>query len=108
MGCILYALCYFKSPFDTVYERGDSVALAVMSAHVIFPEGAPYNEVVLCFVRYICIIPVARSKISRIFALQDMQSLILSMLKVNSMERPYIYSVIENVHDTIAKLENRV
>ncbi|CAL1686649.1 unnamed protein product [Lasius platythorax] len=82
LGCILYALCYFKSPFDTVYERGDSVALAVMSAHVTFPEGTPYNE--------------------------DMQNLILSMLKVNPMERPYIYSVIESVHDTIAKLEGRV
>lgn len=82
LGCILYALCYFKSPFDTVYERGDSVALAVMSAHVTFPEDTPYNE--------------------------DMQNLILSMLKVNPMERPYIYSVIENVHDTIAKLEGRV
>lgn len=45
LGCILYALCYFKSPFDNVYERGDSVALAVISAHVTFPEGAPYNEV---------------------------------------------------------------
>lgn len=82
LGCILYALCYFKSPFDTVYERGDSVALAVMSAHVTFPEDTPYTE--------------------------DMQNLILSMLKVNPMERPYIYSVIENVHDTIAKLEGRV
>lgn len=50
MGCILYALCYFKSPFDTVYERGDSVALAVMSAHVTFPENTPYNEVIICFV----------------------------------------------------------
>ncbi|EZA48611.1 Serine/threonine-protein kinase [Ooceraea biroi] len=81
LGCILYALCYFKSPFDTVYERGDSVALAVMSAHVTFPENTPYNE--------------------------DMQSLILSMLKVNPMERPYVYSVIESVHDAIAKLEGR-
>lgn len=45
LGCILYALCYFKSPFDTVYERGDSIALAVMSAHVTFPENTPYNEV---------------------------------------------------------------
>ncbi|XP_076242348.1 serine/threonine-protein kinase 16 [Calliopsis andreniformis] len=82
LGCILYALCYFKSPFDAVYERGDSVALAVMSANITFPEGAPYNE--------------------------DMQNLILSMLKVNPMERPYIYSVIESVHDLITKLENRV
>lgn len=82
LGCILYALCYFKSPFDTVYERGDSVALAVMSANITFPEEAPYTE--------------------------DMQNLILSMLKVNPMERPYIYSVIENVQDLISKLENRV
>lgn len=81
LGCILYALCYFKSPFDAVYERGDSVALAVMSANIAFPEDAPYNE--------------------------DMQNLILSMLKVNPMERPYIYTVIENVHDLIGKLENR-
>ncbi|KYQ46899.1 Serine/threonine-protein kinase 16 [Trachymyrmex zeteki] len=79
LGCILYALCYFKSPFDTVYERGDSVALAVMSAHVKFPEDTPYNK--------------------------DMQNLILLMLKVNPMERPYIYSIIESVHDTIAKLK---
>ncbi|XP_011635550.1 serine/threonine-protein kinase 16 isoform X2 [Pogonomyrmex barbatus] len=44
LGCILYALCYFKSPFDTVYERGDSIALAVISAHVTFPEGyAEFN-----------------------------------------------------------------
>lgn len=45
LGCILYALCYFKSPFDAVYERGDSVALAVMSANITFPEDAPYTEV---------------------------------------------------------------
>ncbi|XP_071577055.1 serine/threonine-protein kinase 16 isoform X1 [Temnothorax nylanderi] len=82
LGCILYALCYFKSPFDTVYERGDSVALAVISAHITFPEDAPYNE--------------------------DMQNLILMMLKVNPMERPYIYSVIESVHDTIVKLKHKV
>lgn len=37
-----------------------------------------------------------------------MQNLILSMLKVNPMERPYIYSVIENVQDYISKLENKV
>ncbi|XP_012251739.2 serine/threonine-protein kinase 16 [Athalia rosae] len=82
LGCILYALCYFKSPFESVYERGDSVALAVISANITFPENAPYNE--------------------------DIQNLILSMLKVNPMERPFIYSVIENTHDIIARLEGRV
>ena len=31
LGCLLYALCFYKSPFDMVWERGDSVALAVQS-----------------------------------------------------------------------------
>jgi len=30
-GCVLYALCFLKSPFDDVIARGDSVPLAVMS-----------------------------------------------------------------------------
>jgi len=38
-------MCYFKSPFDAVYERGDSVALAAISGNVTFPEPSPYNSV---------------------------------------------------------------
>lgn len=38
-------MCYFKSPFDCVYERGDSVALAVISANITFSENTPFNEV---------------------------------------------------------------
>jgi serine/threonine kinase 16 len=38
-------MCYFKSPFDVVYERGDSVALATMSGNITFPEPSPYNAV---------------------------------------------------------------
>lgn len=39
-------MCYFKSPFDTVHERGDSVALAVLSDNVNLPEeDAPYPDV---------------------------------------------------------------
>lgn len=64
LGCILYALCFFKSTFDSVYERGDSVALAVLNGNITFPESSPYTE--------------------------DMHSLILFMLRVNSMERPYM------------------
>lgn len=30
------------------------------------------------------------------------------MLKTNPMERPYIYSVLENVHDVITKIEGRI
>ena len=38
-------MCYFKSPFDAVYERGDSVALAVISGNVSFPETTPFDTV---------------------------------------------------------------
>ncbi|KAK3932870.1 Serine/threonine-protein kinase 16 [Frankliniella fusca] len=79
LGCLLYAMCYFKSPFDAVYERGDSVALAVISGTINFPESSPFPE--------------------------DIHDLILFMLRVNPMERPYIYSVIEKVTDEIAKYE---
>jgi len=79
LGCVLYAMCYFKSPFDTVYERGDSVALAAISGNITFPEPSPYNS--------------------------EIHELILYMLKANPMERPYIYSVIEKTHDVISKTE---
>lgn len=79
LGCILYAMCYFKSPFDAVYERGDSVALAVISGNVSFPESTPFDN--------------------------EIHELILYMLKVNPMERPYIYSVIEKTHDVLTKIE---
>lgn len=45
-------MCYFKSPFDAVYERGDSVALAVLSGSVAFPEDTPFSQVggfIVCF-----------------------------------------------------------
>ena len=82
LGCLLYALCFFKSPFDTVYERGDSVSLAVLSGKIPFPESSPYS--------------------------QDLHELILFLLKANPMERPFIYSVIEKTQDLLAKMENRV
>jgi len=39
LGCTLYAMCFYESPFDTVYQRGDSVALAVISGIVHFPDS---------------------------------------------------------------------
>ncbi|ENN77639.1 serine/threonine-protein kinase 16 [Dendroctonus ponderosae] len=71
LGCLLYALLYFKSPFDAVYERGDSVNLAVISGNIYFPEDAPFPK--------------------------ELHDQILSILKVNPAERPYIDDVIEQV-----------
>ena len=35
LGCLLFALMHFRGPFDAVYERGDSVALAVSPVRYI-------------------------------------------------------------------------
>ncbi|KAL7728282.1 hypothetical protein ACLKA6_007388 [Drosophila palustris] len=82
LGCVLFAMCYFNSPFDPIYERGDSVALAVLSGNVNIPEDSIYTE--------------------------DMHDLIRYMLRIDPMERPFIYSIIEQTHDLIQKLEGRV
>jgi len=39
LGCTLYAMCFYESPFDTVHQRGDSVALAVISGTVHIPDS---------------------------------------------------------------------
>lgn len=39
---------------------------------------------------------------------QELHQLILFMLRINPMERPFIYSVIEKAKDLIGMLESRV
>lgn len=75
-------MCYFKSPYDIVYERGDSVALAVISGNVRFPEDTPYT--------------------------QEVHDLILFMLKANPNERPFIANVIEKLQYVKNTIENVV
>lgn len=82
LGCVLHALCFFKSPYDAVYERGDSVPLAVLSGKIDFPENSPYSK--------------------------ELQELILFMLKTNPLERPFIHSVIDKTQDLLTTMENRV
>ncbi|KAF4521005.1 hypothetical protein B566_EDAN002501 [Ephemera danica] len=82
LGCLLHAMCFYKSPYDAVYERGDSVALAVISGNLDMPEDAPYS--------------------------QGLLELIQSMLKVNPSERPFIDNVMESVAELQAKLDSRV
>lgn len=47
LGCLLYALMFYESPFDCVYERGDSVALAVQSGRITFPSNHCYSPSML-------------------------------------------------------------
>uniref|UniRef100_T1J907 non-specific serine/threonine protein kinase n=1 Tax=Strigamia maritima TaxID=126957 RepID=T1J907_STRMM len=82
LGCLLYALCFFKSPFDLAYERGDSVALAVVSGNIFIPENSPYSP--------------------------SLHDLIHSLLVVNAMERPFINDVIKNVDTRLQTAINAV
>ncbi|CAD6187859.1 unnamed protein product [Caenorhabditis auriculariae] len=53
LGCCLYALCFFVSPFDLTYEKGNSIALAVQSPQMIpYPKEAPYNEEVMDLIKW--------------------------------------------------------
>lgn len=69
LGCLLYAMLYKKSPFDLVYERGDSVALAVISEKISFPPNS--NE--------------------------KINNLIKMMLVVDHFKRPFIDAVLESI-----------
>lgn len=82
LGCLLYACCYYKSPYDPVYERGDSVALAVISGNINYPSVTPY--------------------------VQDFHDLIEFMIRVNASDRPFIDSVIDRTQALFNKLENVV
>ncbi|VVC33716.1 Hypothetical protein CINCED_3A004379 [Cinara cedri] len=69
LGCLLYAMLYKKSPYDLVYERGDSVALAVISGKISFPSNS--NETV--------------------------NDLIRVMLTTDHFKRPFIDTVLESI-----------
>uniref|UniRef100_A0A914HBI8 non-specific serine/threonine protein kinase n=1 Tax=Globodera rostochiensis TaxID=31243 RepID=A0A914HBI8_GLORO len=67
LGCVLYALCYFRSPFDGVHERGDSVALAVQSAKLNFDKDSPFDRSIAELIQsMVLILPSERPHISQI------------------------------------------
>ncbi|VDN02505.1 unnamed protein product [Thelazia callipaeda] len=47
LGCLLFALCFFRSPFDDIHERGDSIALAVQSGKITYNKNHPYTAKIL-------------------------------------------------------------
>ena len=51
LGCLLYAMMFYCSPYDIIYERGDSVALAVQSGKISFPPASLYSADLLQLVR---------------------------------------------------------
>lgn len=82
LGCTLYAMCYFMSPFDSTHQRGDSVALAVISGIIDLPEITPYSS--------------------------GMHNLIKSMLEVSVLQRPFIDGVLFQIDSLLPVVQDRV
>ena len=45
LGCLLFALCFLRGPFDEAYQKGDSLALAANAGVIPFP-GRCFVEVI--------------------------------------------------------------
>ncbi|XP_048455229.1 serine/threonine-protein kinase 16 [Rhincodon typus] len=43
LGCVLYAMMFLEGPYDGIFHRGDSVALAVQNV-ITIPEGCRYTQ----------------------------------------------------------------
>ncbi|XP_053374565.1 serine/threonine-protein kinase 16-like isoform X2 [Mercenaria mercenaria] len=68
LGCTLYAMAFLESPFEQAYQRGDSIALAVMSDHIRIPQNTGYSS--------------------------SIEETIRECMVVNPMERPFIDQIL--------------
>ncbi len=84
LGCLLYALCFYHSPYDAVYERGDSVALAVQSGSksVRFPGNSTFSS--------------------------GLRDLIILMLNAEFRDRPFLAEIISRIQILMEVNEERL
>jgi serine/threonine kinase 16 len=77
-------MCFYRSPYDDVYSRGDSVALAVQSGsrNVRFPGNCAYSS--------------------------GLRDLIILMLNAEFRDRPFIDEVVSRVQVLIEANEERL
>lgn len=80
LGCLLYALAYSHSPFETTQttEQGGSLAMAIMNAQFRYPRESPYSE--------------------------NLKTLINSCLKVNAGDRPSVDELIQTTEGLLQSL----
>ncbi|XP_072274152.1 serine/threonine-protein kinase 16 [Pyxicephalus adspersus] len=70
LGCVLYSMMFGEGPYDMIFQKGDSVALAVQNS-IIIPENDRYS--------------------------QGLESLLSSMMVVNHLERPHISTILSQL-----------
>ncbi|XP_036355973.1 serine/threonine-protein kinase 16 [Octopus sinensis] len=78
LGCLLYALAFLESPFEQDYQRGNSIALAVLGGNIKFPENSHYSK--------------------------HLEMTVQKLMAVNPMERPFIEQVCQAV--SVARTDN--
>ncbi|XP_075685283.1 serine/threonine-protein kinase 16 [Rhinoderma darwinii] len=67
LGCVLYSMMFGEGPYDMIFQKGDSVALAVQN-NISIPDNNRYSL--------------------------GLQSLLYSMMVVNHPERPHISAIL--------------
>ena len=84
LGCLLYAIAFWKSPFDIILEKGDSIALAVQSGPncVKFPPSCPFSK--------------------------GFQDLIMLMLTMDIQKRPFISDLTDKLTLLIETSEDKL
>uniref|UniRef100_H3C5G8 non-specific serine/threonine protein kinase n=1 Tax=Tetraodon nigroviridis TaxID=99883 RepID=H3C5G8_TETNG len=70
LGCVLYCMMMLEGPYDMIFQKGDSVALAVQNP-VSIPQPCRYS--------------------------QSLQTLLSSIMVSNPLERPHINWVLDQV-----------
>nr|XP_023661643.1 serine/threonine-protein kinase 16 [Paramormyrops kingsleyae] len=72
LGCVLYSMMMLEGPYDLVFQKGDSVALAVQNP-IVIPQPCKYS--------------------------QGLQTLLSSIMVPNPQERPDINWVLEQIQN---------
>ncbi|XP_063284634.1 serine/threonine-protein kinase 16 [Pelobates fuscus] len=80
LGCVLYCMMFGEGPFDMIFQKGDSVALAVQNTVTIRTSN-----------RYS----------------QALESLLSSMLVVNHQERPYISTILAQIETLVPAVDGQ-
>ncbi|XP_039612467.1 serine/threonine-protein kinase 16 [Polypterus senegalus] len=75
LGCVLYAMMMLQGPFDLIFQKGDSVALAVQN-NISLPKSCRYS--------------------------QGLQDLLTSIMVANPQERPNIAWVHNRVQNLLS------
>lgn len=70
LGCVLYSMMFGEGPYDMIFQKGDSVALAVQN-NITIPENNRYS--------------------------QGLESLLSSMMVVNHVDRPHVSTILSQL-----------